>query len=129
MADITLTITDIQILYSYAKKVFKKEISITDALKAATNEIPHRAPKSINNYLYNFADMMRGKKLSRTMPIDAHIYFLENIGNDFGKDYLFNALKSVQLHIIYIYKTEVIDKNKNPQSTRNTTLRNKYVHQ
>ena len=54
MADIPLTIEDIIKLYTYAKKVYFNEISNTEAKNILSNEIPHRAPKSIDNYLYNF---------------------------------------------------------------------------
>ena len=97
-----MKITDEMVKQSYriAKKVYDKEIGLTDGARILCEEYKMNdgsAKDFINNYRY----LRTGQTYARTMNGNATIYFLQNILNDFGYEALQTALLSVDKHIKY----------------------------
>jgi hypothetical protein len=86
--------------YIFGKKVFQKEIDISQASKLLSVETGMHSG-SAKAYVGAFILMMNGEKYSRTLNTEATKYFLENINKDYGKRQLQIALNAVEQHTKY----------------------------
>ena len=123
MADKFLNIDEIQEIYEFSKKAFLKECTKEMALQALLEIIPHRTKNSLDMYIQNFCNMMNGKPVGQNMQKSAIIFFVQQIGTDFGNTTMKNALKSVRLYIIRTYKNQTLTAGKNPMTGRKNDLR------
>jgi 5-methylcytosine-specific restriction protein A len=90
---------EIEILYEYALKFYKNEITISSAVKAV-DKFGINKNTSID-YLYNLSHLLNGRIFTRTMNVLSTKYYLEKIHEDFGSKTLKNALQALSLHIDY----------------------------
>jgi len=90
----------IEQVYLYAKKYYKNEISIDNAIEYLSKEYNWNKD-SAKGYMNVYKNMRNGEQYTWTINGTATEYFLENIFKDNGFDALQIALKSVYSHIEY----------------------------
>ena len=91
-------------VYSYAKKVYDGEIVLDDAVSAMVKEIPCFSEGSHRFMCRMLGAMIENERLTWKSNTETIIYFINQIGNDYGKDKLLNALCSVAENIKYNYE-------------------------
>jgi hypothetical protein len=91
-------------IYKYAKMAYDGKISSEDAVKAMTEEVPCFGMTSHKLMVMVFAAMMNGTRYTRRANTETTIYFIVNIGKDYGKNWLANALQATQENIKYYYE-------------------------
>lgn len=101
MAKITMEM--IQSAYETAKLVYAGSIGLTDG-KRAISEATGMGAGSATDYMINFRHMMEGCSYARTMNQAATEYFLEHIGQNYGRERQRTAARAVLEHVAY-YRT------------------------
>ena len=91
-------------VYDYFKKVFDGEMLIQDAIAALLKEVPCFGETSYKSVYMVFEAMMEGRKYSWKANTETTIYFITNIGKDYGKEKMISALKATQENIKYYYE-------------------------
>ena len=94
-----INLTEIEIIYEYAQRFFKKEISLSDAVNELQNKGINK--NSAVDYLYNYSHLISGRVFTRTMNLLSTKYFLDKILENHGNHGLKKALQSLSLHIDY----------------------------
>jgi 5-methylcytosine-specific restriction protein A len=85
--------------FEISKKVYLKELSLTDGTKILVDSGLKQS--SSRDYIYAYSKLMEGELYTRTINVYATDYYLENIYNENGNLRLKTALKAVDKHIIY----------------------------
>ncbi|RHW41673.1 hypothetical protein D1B31_08140 [Neobacillus notoginsengisoli] len=88
------------VAYTYAKKVYRGELSRTEG-KLEVERISGMKAGSAQDYITDFLAMMEGKEYQRVMSNYGTQYFLENIRKDFGEQAFLNAIEATEKHIKY----------------------------
>lgn len=91
-------------VYKYAKKAYDGELSAEDAVKAMCEKVPCFGETSHKLMVMLFTAMMDGSKYTRRANTETTIYFIVNMGKDYGKDRMINALQATQDNIKYYYE-------------------------
>ena len=86
--------------YTIAKKVYSKQISLSDA-KLEINKLTGMSVGSAHAFLTIFLAMMNGEVYKRAFNNPTNKFLLESIERDFGEEYLKKALNAAQQHIEY----------------------------
>ena len=91
-------------VYKYAKMAFDGELTADDAVRVMCKEVPCFGGTSHKLMVMLFASMMNGTKYTRRANTETTIYFIVNIGKDYGEYRMINALKATQDNIKYYYE-------------------------
>ena len=94
-----LNLAEIEIIYDYADRFYRKEITLSNAVSELQNKGINK--NSAVDYLYNFSHLVNGRVFTRTMNLLSTKYFLDRILEKYGSIGLKNALQSLSLHIDY----------------------------
>lgn len=97
-------ITKLMIEYSFkiGRKYYDENIPLTKGIEILTNMGMNE--HSARYYIYNVGYLIEGKSFTRTMSIDAIIYYLNGIRSMYGTDGFLKALHSITKHIEYYQK-------------------------
>ena len=91
-------------VYKYAKMAYDGEISSDQAVEMMVKEIPAFGETSHKLMVMLFASMMKGEKYTRRANAETTNYFINQMGKDYGIEYMKNALKATQENIKYYYE-------------------------
>ena len=91
-------------VYKYAKMAFDGTLTSEDAVKAMCKEVPCFGETSHKLTVMLFASMMNGEKYTRRSNTETTIYFIMNMGKDYGKDRMINALQATHDNVKYYYE-------------------------
>ena len=94
-----LNLKEIEIIYDYADRFYRKEITLSNAVSELQNIGINK--NSAVDYLYNFSHLVNGRVFTRTMNLLSTKYFLDRILEKYGSKGLKDALQSLSLHIDY----------------------------
>lgn len=91
-------------VYKYAKLAYDGKVSTDDAVAAMVKEVPCFGETSHKITVMLFSSMMEGAKYTRRANTETTIYFIVNMGKDYGKERLVKALQATQDNITYYYE-------------------------
>ena len=91
-------------VYKYARMAFDGDMTADEAIKAMCSEVPCLSETSHKFIITVFESMMKGAKYTRRINTETTVYFIVNIGKDYGPDKMINALRSTQENIKYFYE-------------------------
>lgn len=91
-------------IYKYAKMAYDGNMSMDEAVVAMTNEIPCLNVTSHKIMVRLLPKMLEGKKYSWKANTETTIYYIQQIGADYGRERMINALKATQENIRYYYE-------------------------
>ena len=92
-------------IYKYAKLVYDQHMTKEEAVSHMVEEVPCYNETSHKMTHMTFAAMVEGKKYTRRLNTEATMYFIEQIGEDYGLDKLKNALIATLENIKFMYET------------------------
>ncbi len=93
-----------KVVYKYAKMAYDGEITSEQAVDKMTKEVTCFNETSHKLIIMLFAAMMRGERYTRRTNTETTLYFINQIGEDYGREFLINALISTQENIKYYYE-------------------------
>lgn len=93
-----------KIVYKYAKMAYDGEITADQAVEAMVKEVPAFGDTSHKLMVMLFAAMMKGDKYTRRANTETTLYFINQMGADYGIEYMRNALQATQDNIKYYYE-------------------------
>jgi len=91
-------------VYKYAKLVYDQQMTKDEAVAHMLEEVPCFNETSHKMIHATFAAMMEGKKYTRRMNTETTMYFIEQIGKDYGVEKMKNALVATQENIKFMYE-------------------------
>lgn len=91
-------------VYKYAKMVYDGQITADRAVESMVNEVPCFNSSSHKIIVMLFAPMMNGDKYTRRANTETILYFITQMGADYGKEHMVNALQATQKNIKYYYE-------------------------
>lgn len=91
-------------VYKYAKMAYDGEISVDQAVASMTAEVSCYNATSHKLTVLVFKYMMHGEKYTRRTNTETTLYFIEQIGSDYGSSFMENALKATQENVKYYYE-------------------------
>ena len=91
-------------VYKYAKMVYDGQITADQAVESMVNEVPCFNNTSHKMTVMLFSSMMNGDKYTRRANTETTLYFITQMGADYGKEHMFNALQATQENIKYYYE-------------------------
>lgn len=91
-------------VYRYAKMVYDGQISTEQAVEAMVKEVPCFGETSHKLTVLLFNYMMNGQKYTRRANTETTLYFIVQMGIDYGQEYMINALQATQENIKYYYE-------------------------
>lgn len=91
-------------IYQYAKKVYDGEMLSDDAVKKLVEEVPCFSDTSHKLMVMLFGYMMKGQKYTRRANTETTLYYISQMGKDYGKESMINALTATQENIKYYYE-------------------------
>lgn len=93
----------VPLAYKVSRDVYEGKLTHKEGknLLVGNNEMN---PNSASDYIYNFKNMLEGKRFTRTLNAFSMNYFLEKILSDYGIESLKKALIAFNLHIPYYEK-------------------------
>ena len=106
-----ITNNQIEATYAVAKRVYTGELDKELGAKEL-NQKQGMNLGSARDYIKNFSQLMHGSVFHRTMNAFATDYYFTNIFNDYGADYLTQAISAVQKHISYYEGLRPVKLNK-----------------
>ena len=92
-----------EFVYSICKKYYDGDLSVEKALDELCKEVPAHGRSSHKMTLDLFACMMQGSIFIRRQNLEITICLIRNIGRDYGKAKMTNALNATRENIIYYY--------------------------
>ena len=92
-----------EVIYDVCKRYYDEAISEEDALAELSAKVPSFSTTSHKMTLGLFGYMIEGRKYSRRSNIEITICLIRNIGRDYGKEKMLNALSSTRDNIVYYY--------------------------
>lgn len=93
-----------KLVYKYAKMAYDGEITADQAVEAMVKEVPAFGDTSHKLMVMLFAAMMKGDKYTRRANTETTLYFINQMGIDYGIEYMRNALQATQDNIKYYYE-------------------------
>lgn len=90
----------VHLVYNMSKMVYEKQIDLEKALDDMVDFGMNRSSASM--YIDSFIKMMNGERYTRGTSVYAADYYIENINNDYEKQYAANAVNSLKKHIEYL---------------------------
>ena len=91
-------------VYKYCKMAFDGDITSQDAIAAMVKEVPCFGETSLKAVYMVFEAMMEGRKYSWKANTETTIYFINQIGADYGKEKMIAALTATQENVKYYYE-------------------------
>lgn len=91
-------------VYKYAKMAYEQQMTKDEAVARMLEEVPCFNETSHKMVHATFAAMMEGKKYTRRMNTETTMYFIEQIGKDYGMEKMKNALVATQENIKFMYE-------------------------
>ena len=91
-------------IYKYAKMVFDGHLEMDLAVSLLANDVPCFSEASHKMMIMVFASMMNGQRYTRKTNTETTLFFIVQIGKDYGAERMFNALMATQENIIYYYE-------------------------
>lgn len=91
-------------VYNFVKMVYDGQISLEDASETLCKEVPCFSASSHKLVYKVFTSMMNGTRYTWRANTETTIYFINHIGQDYGREKLINALNSTQISIRYYYE-------------------------
>ena len=92
-----------EVIYTACKQYYDGTISEEEALKELSEKVPSFSSTSHKMTLGLFSYMIEGRKYSRRSNIEITICLIRNIGKDYGKEKMLNALTATRDNIVYYY--------------------------
>ena len=92
-----------EVIYAVCKKYYDGVVTEEDALKELKTKVPSFSTTSHKMTLSLFEHMMEGSRYSRRSNIEITVCLIRNIGKDYGKEKMLNALFATRENIIYYY--------------------------
>lgn len=90
-------------IYDVCKKYYDGVVTESAALEELTTKVPSFSMTSHKLTLGLFGYMMAGKKYTRRANTEITICLIRNIGRDYGKEKMMNALSATYENIIYYF--------------------------
>lgn len=106
-----LIIDELNKIFEYSEKSFKKEIKRCEAINYLKAHINTHSPDSLAMYVDNYRYLRTGVPYGRNMSNQILEFFLEQINLRFGSNALNLAVKSLYYHIIKYYHQTGIKQN------------------
>lgn len=91
-------------VYKYAKMAYDGSLTSDEAVASMCKEVPFFGETSHKLMVMMFASMMEGTRYTRRGNTETTIYFIENIGKDYGVERMANALNATFENIVYYYE-------------------------
>lgn len=91
-------------LYLYCRRAYEGTITTGEAVQALRQVLPAYGETSFKMILILFAAMMEGKRYTRRVNTELTLHFIRQIGAEFGREHLINALTAVWENILYYYE-------------------------
>lgn len=91
-------------VYKYAKLVYDGRMTPEQAVTAMAEEVPCFGETSHKLTLIVFSAMMNGQRYTRRVNTETTLYFIRQMGTDYGTAAMRNALKATQENIQYYYE-------------------------
>ena len=91
-------------IYRYAKAVYEGTLAPKDAVAAMSAEAPCFNASSHSTFVAVLAAMLDGKRFTRRANVELTLYFLANIGAEYGKERLATALRTTRDNIVYYFE-------------------------
>lgn len=91
-------------VYKYAKMAYDGEITSEQAVKSMVKEVTCFNETSHKLTVMLFAAMMKGERYTRRANTETTLYFINQIGVDYGKAFMVNALKATHENVKYYYE-------------------------
>ena len=92
-----------EVIYEVCKKYYDETVSEEAALEELSKKVPSFSTTSHKMTLGLFSYMIEGRKYSRRSNIEITICLIRNIGKDYGKEKMLNALTATRDNIVYYY--------------------------
>ncbi len=92
-----------EVIYEVCKKQYDGNISKEDALDELCDRVPWFSRASHKMTMDLFKCMMENLKYTRRANIEITVCMIKNIGRDYGKERMFNALNATRENILYYY--------------------------
>lgn len=112
-------------IYQYAKLAFEGKITMEEAISKLVKEVPYYNETSHKITIMVFSAMMRGQKYTYRANTEVTLYFINQIGTDYGMEYLKNALLATQKNIRYFYEQTGTKSNSFLRGCRKITEKHK----
>ena len=93
-----------EIAYNYSRKVYDKEMTMDQAVAAMVDQIPNFGETSFKLMIFLFSYMMDGRKYTRRGNTATTVYYITQMGKDFGIERMRNALIATQENVKYYYE-------------------------
>ena len=93
-----------EIAYNYSRKVYEKEMTMDQAVSAMVDQIPNFGETSFKLMIFLFSYMMDGRKYTRRGNTATTVYYITQMGKDFGIERMRNALIATQENVKYYYE-------------------------
>ena len=93
----------IKAAYKVAKRVYRSDISMSQGVGLLQSDHGMNRNSAVD-YIYNYRNMMEGRRFTRTTNVIATRYYLEMIFKEGGRSKLLSALSALRQHIDY-YET------------------------
>lgn len=91
-------------VYKYVKMAYDGELTIEQAVQSMAKEVTCFNETSHKLTVLFFIAMMKGERYTRRGNTETMLYFINQIGVDYGKDYMVNALKATRENVKYYYE-------------------------
>lgn len=91
-------------VYNYSKMAYEGKMSIDDAVDAMHKDVPCFGKTSLKAVYMVFDAMMDGRKYSWKANTETTIYFINQIGIDYGRDKMVAALIATLENVKYYYE-------------------------
>ena len=92
------------IIYQYAKEVFEKQCSLEEAVLKLTEKVPYYNETSHKITIMVFLAMMKGQKYTYRANTEVTLYFIRQIGEMYGLEFMKKALYATRENIRYFYE-------------------------
>ncbi len=93
-----------KIVYHYAKSVYNGELTAEQAVGSMTKEVPCFSDTSHRLMLIVFSNMMLGQKYTRRANTETTLFFIKQIGEDYGITRMTKALEATQKNVQYYFE-------------------------
>lgn len=92
-----------EVIYAVYKKYYDGVVNEEEALEELSEKVPAFSTTSHKMGLGLFVYMIDGKRFTRRLNIEITICLIRNIGKDYGREKMINALSSTRENIVYYY--------------------------
>ena len=90
-----------EIVYYYSQKVYENEMTTDQAVAAMMDQIPNFGETSFKLMVLLFSYMMEGRKYTRRGNTATTVYYITQMGKDYGIERMRNALIATRENVRY----------------------------